>query len=185
MDNLINILTIDPGNNIGVSIITVDVRDFSIVNIETRLYVLENLIPVMDDNFNKLLYKLSVIQDIVTDLYVAYNPIALGVETSFLNTRFPKAVLQLSQYVAVIEHTMYTLNTRIKMFRYMPRYIKRILGAGGSADKDDMMVTMSAIDELTNHINPYILSEHEVDAIAIGYTVLMEIREFPYILYTL
>lgn len=185
MDNLINIIAIDPGNNIGVAIFTIDVTTLTIVNIETRLYVLENLIGNVDDNFNKLLYKLSVIQEIVTDLYIAYDPIALGVETSFLNTRFPKAVLQLSQYVAVIEHTMYVLNSRIKLFRYMPRYIKKIVEAGGGADKDDMCKAVSSHDELTEHINPFIISEHEVDAVAIAYTILLEIREFPYILYTL
>ncbi len=185
MDNLINIIAIDPGNNIGVAIFTIDVRDFSIVSIETKLFILENIIGPLDDDFNKLLYKLNIIQTIVTDLYTAYDPIALGVETSFLNTRFPKAVMQLSQYVAVIEHTMYVLNTRIKLFRYMPRYIKREIGAGGSADKDDMMITVSALEEVTDLINPYVLSEHEVDAIAIAYTMLLEIRRYPFILYTL
>jgi Holliday junction resolvasome RuvABC endonuclease subunit len=185
MDNYINILAIDPGNNIGVAILTIDVTTFTIVNIETKLYVLENLVDYQDDNRNRILLKLSRIHSIVIELFNSYNPAAFAIETSFLNSRFPKAVIQLSQYVGMIEHSFYTCNPYIKLFRYMPKYIKKLVSGRGDADKDGMTVAIRSIPELITHITPELLSEHEVDALSIAYVMLQEIRRYPFILYTL
>ena len=111
-----------------------------------------------------------------------YKPLALGIETSFLNMRFPKAVIQLSQYLAVITNTTKSIVSDIKIFRYSPKYIKNNIGAGGDAKKDDMTSAIKKIPEVNDKIKIETLTEHEIDSLAIGYVVLKEIRSYPLVL---
>ena len=182
-DNLIKVISIDPGNNIGLCIYSLDSTNFKIVNIETKLFVLNNLIDT-DDEY-KTLYRLKAISNIIKNVVKTYKPMCLAFETSFLNMRFPKAVIQLSQYVGVIELTAYEADKNIKMFRYMPKYIKKNIGAGGNADKDDMTIAVSLVEDIIEHINVKLLSEHEIDSLAIGYIAIEEIRKFPFLLYAI
>lgn len=180
--NNFNIVSIDPGNNIGISIYTINSLDLSIVNIETRLLILNNF---LENDIDKMLTRLMVINNIIKDIHTIYNPLCIGLETSFLNLRFPKAVMQLSQYVGIIEFTSRDINPKCKFFRYMPKFIKSEIMAGGGADKNDMTKAVNNIKEITTFVNPLLLSEHEVDSLAIGYTMLIEIRKYPFILYAL
>ena len=177
-----NIVGIDPGNNIGVSIIEIGLPTYEILSVDTTFIILEN--NISKDSNDKILDKLNVLSKVVTDLINIYNPVAFAVEAAFMNVRFPKAVMQLSQYVAIIDHTIQLTNPFIKVFKYPPKYIKARTVGSGNADKDAMTLGVSKINEISDKINVNILSEHEVDAVAIGYTALQEIREFPFILYT-
>jgi len=181
MENTFNILAIDPGNNLGVSIMTINALDFSIVNIYSRTIILDSLVP--DIHSDKMLYKLNALSSIVSDLIYNYSPLAVGIETAFLNSRFPKAVMQLSQYTAIIEMSINSINSFIKIFKYAPRYIKSNVGAGGNANKEDMLSNILTIGELMAHVDIKNMSEHEIDAIAIAYTTLKEIRNYPMIMY--
>lgn len=183
VSDYINVVSIDPGNNIGLCIYSLDPLTLKIVNIETKLFVLNNIIDTEDEY--KTLHRLQAISNVVKNIMYVYKPMCLAFETSFLNMRFPKAVIQLSQYVGTIELTAYECNPYIKMFRYMPKYIKKNIGAGGNADKDDMTVAISVIKDITEHVNIKLLSEHEVDSLAIGYLAVEEIRKFPFLLYAL
>ncbi|MGE3593076.1 MAG: hypothetical protein AB7G52_11385, partial [Arcobacter sp.] len=99
------------------------------------------------------------------------------------NSRFPKAVMQLSQYTAIIEMSINSINSFIKIFKYAPRYIISNVGAGGNANKEDMLSNILTIGELMVHIDVKNMSEHEIDAVAIAYTTLKEIRTYPMIMY--
>ncbi|MGE3591445.1 MAG: hypothetical protein AB7G52_02965, partial [Arcobacter sp.] len=74
MENTFNILAIDPGNNLGVSIMTINALDFSIVNIYSRTIILDSL--VYDIQSDKMLYKLNALSSIVSDLIYNYSPLA-------------------------------------------------------------------------------------------------------------
>ena len=67
--------------------------------------------------------RLSILHNIIDKYLNITNPIAVGIETAFAH-RFPKAVMQLSQYTAVIEHTIYTYNNNTKMYRSPPTLIQ-------------------------------------------------------------
>lgn len=178
-----NIVSIDPGNNIGISIFTVSLPDYKIINIETKFVILEN--NISKTAHDKILDRLQILSNLVTELITIYNPVAFSVEAAFLNVRFPKAVMQLSQYVAIIEHTMIQLNPYIKIFKYPPKYIKARSTGSGNADKDGMLLGLNKVKELSSKVNLNLVSEHEVDAVAIAYTALLEIRAYPFILYAL
>ena len=179
--NYFNIVGIDPGNNLGISIYTINSSDLTIVSISTKYYNLDSFVDSNDDN--RFLFRLQYLANIINNICVDYNPIMVGVEAAFMNIRFPKAVMQLSQYIAIIEHTIYNYNNRIKLFRYAPKYIKKFIGAGGDADKNDMSATLGGDMELLSVLPVRNYTEHELDAIAIGKVLLIEIREYPYLLY--
>lgn len=179
----INIISIDPGNNLGVSIYKLDAYTLEIVGIETRLRVLEKQVKPDEDEDYKLLNKLSYLSNFIKRLIEEFEPVAIGIETAFLNMKFPKAVINLSQYVSTIEMTAYKENKHIKFFRYKPKFIKKGIEAGGDAKKEDMTKAVLKIKDITKFVKPDLLSEHEVDSLAIGYILIKELREFPFILY--
>lgn len=170
-----NIIGIDPGRNLGVALFTIDSNTLDIISIESTTYILPAELFLTS--------RLNILHNIIDKYLNITNPIAVGIETAFAH-RFPKAVMQLSQYTAVIEHTIYTYNNNIKMYRLPPTLIKTRINkvVGGKATKDDMLAAVSAIEEITNKTNLIFKTEHEIDAIAIAYTMLQDIRQYPYYL---
>lgn len=177
------LISIDPGTNVGISIYGIDGYDLSIKSIETYVLPLENFIPLSTSD--KLTAKLGYLQSVIQTLAERYNPLVIAVEEAFLNMKFPLAVIQLSQYLGIILNTFKSYNPTVKVFKYAPRYIKRLVNAGGGADKDGMMIALLAIPELSTRLNLNHLCEHEIDALAIGYVTLSEIRLYPLVLYAL
>lgn len=180
----INILAIDPGSNIGVSIYTVTVPDLTIVNIETYFIDLAYF-DKKDPDVNRLRNKLISLESCITELMNVYQPHVLAIEDTFVNFRFPKSAVFLAQYIATVELTVSRMNPFIAIFKYAPKFIKSGVGAGGNADKDVMMDKVSSITEITNFINTRALSEHEIDSLAIGYITIDMFRANPGILFTL
>lgn len=174
--NLCNIIGIDPGNNFGISILTIDSITKDIVAVNTEFYILDHYIsPYTTD---KVITKLEYINKIVNYLIDNYEPASIAFETAFMNIRFPKAVINLSQYVGTLENSIINKNCFISIFKYAPKYIKSIVSTG-DADKNDMLKAIKNIPELSNKIDTTLLTEHEIDAIAIAYTMLKEIRLYP------
>lgn len=183
-DDLV-IIGIDPGNNLGVAIYTLDATTLEIIKIENIMLVLNNYIPDEGDGYDKMNGKLKHLQKSILAIMECYKPKAIGLETSFLNMKFPKAVIQLSQYLAIIESTTKKLIPDIKIFRYSPKYIKSKVDAGGDAKKNDMTSAISKIEEITKHIELSVMTEHEIDSTAIGYVMLKEIRSYKLVLLAL
>ena len=173
MDNYFNILGIDPGKNLGLSILSIDVNTYKILNSTTLTFKL-------DREEDDMLTRLTTLNNIITNIQAIYKPIACGYETPFMNSKFPKAVGQLSQYVSIIELTLRTNNPFIKIFSYAPKYVKAAFfnnnGISGNANKDDMLSNLLTIKELVAVTSPDMMTEHEVDATAIAYIVLQNIR---------
>jgi Holliday junction resolvasome RuvABC endonuclease subunit len=173
------LLGIDPGNNTGVAIYKIDSTTLDIVDLTTWVVVLNNIINAYGDvqlERNKMLSRIA------NNLSEIYNPNVLAMEAAFLNSRFPKAVMQLSQYTSTIEQTFINNNPFIKLFKYPPKYIKKYIGGGGNADKDRMLLAVKETPELLSYVELDRITEHEVDAIAIGYVALLELRLYPHLL---
>ncbi len=167
------IMSVDPGTNTGISFMTVNLPELDIVHIETYNINLE----LFDKNYgNNRVQRLHKLHVYITDLVRLFTPTVLAVEGAFLNSKFPKAVMYLSQYIATIENAVYGFNPEISLFKYPPRFIKSRIGATGSADKDKMLETIISVSEINDLLGDQFLTEHQVDSIAIGYTFLLELR---------
>ena len=182
LDNVFNVLGLDPGNNLGVSILSVNCVTLEIVGIHTFTCVLDKFID--KDNSNIMLEKWLVLEDIVRDLSSNYRPSIVGMEAAFLNLRYPKAIITLGSYTTILEMCLHKYNRYVKVFKYAPKYVKKTVGVG-YADKEDMLNYMSNNKEINKHIDLVDRTEHEVDATAIAYTALLEIRKYPYVLYSI
>lgn len=181
ISNRYNILAIDPGNNLGISILTIE--DDRIVSVHTRTIVLDN--HVNDDSMYRLLDRCMYLDYIVTGLMMEYQPAVVALENAFMNSRFPKSVIQLSQYVVTIELAVRRADCWCKIFKYAPKYIKSKIGAGGTADKSDMKSNLKSIQELNKLLDIDSLTEHSIDSISIGYIAYQDVVQYPHLLWML
>lgn len=168
-----NIIGFDPGKNLGFSCITVKSDDFSIINIETRIYYLDDMIYTPHAMFNKLEY----LNTIVNHILIEKRPVLVGMEQVFKH-RFANAVIQLAQYTSVIEYTVRSYDPYLRFFTYPPKLVKKLIGATGDADKNQMLRTINKIPDISPFIREGI-TEHEVDATAIAYITLEHFKKIP------
>jgi len=178
-NNLFNIVSVDPGNNIGISIYTIDSTDYSIKSITTHTVVLDLHV---DKSSSQLTSKIHYLNKYFSELLAYHKPLVIVEEAAFLNNRFPKAVMQLSQYIAAIDIAIYNYSSLVKVFRYPPKYIKRLIGAGGNADKNDMLKAVKKISEIKKYVKLDNVTEHEIDALSIGYVFIQHLRNYPELL---
>lgn len=176
-NDLINIVGIDPGGNTGISIIGLHPMTLNIESIDTRVFVLDSYGIDTD-----MIYRLQTIDKLMRWLIETYQPNMIGMESAFLNQRYPKAIITLSSYTTMLEYCINKYSIYTELIKYPPKYIKKVICSGG-ANKQDMLTGVSSIKEITNKIDITKLSEHEIDATAIAYTVIQEIRNYPYVLY--
>ncbi len=174
--NTFKTIAIDPGTStIGVSIFTINAIDLSIVDIETVL--IDTAIRFQEvDLVQDMLIRLNTLHDRIKEIITYHKPILVGIEAAFLFRLKPMAYGPLSQSIMAIELAIQYVNPNIRIFKFPPKTIKKIATDVGSADKDDVLAGVSNIQEIVNKINPYLLSEHEVDSLAINYTLLDYIR---------
>ena len=173
-------MAIDPGTNMGVSIISISVPDIKIIGISTSSIDL-SIMTKPNELQDNLLLRTQVIQKMMREIMFMYRPRVLAMEAAFVNSRFPKSVMYLSQYIGAISLTVTEMDPFIKIFNYPPKKVKATV-SGGKANKDDMMAAVAKITEITDCIDPTKLTEHEVDSLAIGYTYLKELRNNPVLL---
>ena len=177
IDDIIKIISIDPGNNLGIAIYSLKSEPLEIIDIETRTLSLDRYIDKEQAKFEILSNKLQLLHSTMNELCEKHKPHALIIESSFLNIRFPAAVTQLSQYIAVIEFTFRRFDPFISILRYPPKYIKKLFTNNGSADKDDMLKGLKEKKDLCKLMDVDLLTEHEVDATAIGYIGIEYIKK--------
>lgn len=174
--NTFNTVAIDPGTStIGVSVFTINASDLSIVNIETILINTTILFQEVD-LVQDLLIRLSTLHERIKEIISFYNPMMVAIENAFAFKMRPGAYGPLSQSIMAIELAVLYVDPNIRIFKFSPKTIKKIATEGGAANKDDVLAGISNIPEVINKINPYLLSEHEVDSLAINYTLLDYIR---------
>jgi len=171
------LVAIDPGNNVGVAVYTISSIDMAVLAIESFTIVLSKQVTGLID---MSMERNIILESACAKLSAIYNPNVVAMETAFLNSRFPKAVMQLSQYTSTVERTFYKYNNFLKLYRYPPKYIKKYIGAGGNADKNDMTVAVSNIPEISNMVDFNRVTEHEIDAIAVGYITVAHLRQYPH-----
>lgn len=177
MEDFIKVVGIDPGNNTGIAILSLDPNDLKIKNIETRTIRLNRY---SHDEYDYT--RLSILRDIATDLYYYVRPNIIAMEVAFLNMKYPKAVMQLSQYTGTIETTIKSIDPNMLIFKYPPMYVKSVAAGTGKAEKDDMRDAVKKNKELNKLVDTVNTTEHEIDAVCIAYTSLREIRETPFYL---
>lgn len=185
MEDTFNIVGIDPGKNTGVSIYKIALPSYKIVSIHTMLYELDKFDPIDSTKEDAMFSRLSILEKAITAILLEYKPLAVAWEAAFMNTRFATAVIQLTRYTSTIDRTIRCFDPMIKIYNYPPKWIKKYVGAGGTADKHDMLSNLLKIGVIASKLELSRLSEHEIDATSIAYVLYNDILATPWVLYTL
>lgn len=184
MSSLYKIVGIDPGGNTGLSVMTID-DEFNIKDIEPYTLKLDDYTTHEKGNA-KSTDRLIALDSILTDILETHSPIAVGMEIAFVNKRFPLSGLSLARYTAILDVVIRKTLPNSIVFRLPPKLIKSAVGAGGKAIKDDMYENLLSITEVSKYIlDNNDCDEHNIDATAIAYVALKEIRRDPSILYSM
>lgn len=178
-----NLISIDPGNNTGITVFNINAVTLEINFIESSTYTLNSYID--EESNTKLLDRCMYLNKLLLNYLNYYNPLVIAYERAFMNVRFPNSIIQLSNYINTIEMSIRKYDPWIKVLSYPPKYIKKYVGAGGEAMKDDMKTNLSRISEISSKINLDNLTEHSIDSISIGYVGLNEVRQYNHMLWSL
>ncbi len=180
---MFNIIGIDPGTNfVGVSVLEIDSNTFTINKIITHVLDISNIQNTNSLN-NNIVYRLGILTNNIRQIVELYSPKTIGIESPFINMLRPISVVPLSQSVQAIEYGIYLYDKNILIGKYPPSTIKKTVGAKGGSDKIEILDAMLKLTEVSSKINLLNLTDHEVDATAIGYCILKDITYNPLILF--
>jgi len=171
-----DIIGIDPGTTtIGVSIFKVSLPKLEIVKIDT---ILIDLSLFKNDDYltTNLFFRLQLLSNRISAIMDEYKPLAFAMENGFINVRRINAFGPLIQAVGAMEMAAVKYDPYIRIFKYPPSVVKNAVGAKGNAGKDDVFDSVMKVKEFKGLIDPTVISEHEVDALAVTWALLKEIK---------
>ena len=178
----VNILAIDPGlNNLGIAIYSIDCATRTICSIDAYSVVVAKLTE--NDYFDtethgERLEKLVKIREMFMTALGIYKPCTVVSEAPFYNPLRPGAYRALVEVIAYLEMTTLTFDNRIPFYQISPQSVKQGVGVAGKKGKDPVAVAVSGIEPIMSKLKPNLvgLTEHAVDAIAVGYSFLKQVE---------
>lgn len=178
-----NIMGIDPGSRtLGVSIFTIrpkgesTIRDFTLD--------IENIITFnvrVDDEdtrglHDKILDRTTKLSKIIKGIYYVYRPMMVSIESSFINANRMGAVIPLTKAIHTVEESIFSIDSYAKIVSIPPGLIKKIFNSK-QIGKDAVLEALQDKPELLKKIKSNKeMSEHEIDSIAIAYSLLEYIK---------
>ena len=177
-NGVIEILGVDPGNNTGICVLTIDSYTFKIIKVDSWLLELDVLTNSKND-----IVRLRFLSNVIKRILKRFDIKIMGVELAFMNIRFPKAGIKLAQYVTTIIQAIDQYNDRMPIYTLAPKLVKTSFTKNGTAEKDDMLEEIKKRD-LDGILNIDSMSEHEIDAFAVASTVLEYYKKNPLIVIT-
>lgn len=177
-----NILGIDPGMKTGIGALGIDYRTNTMVSAEGFTIKTDRLFDqsgLQEDVHGERKIALYNLQQAILYYLMLYNPVEVGMEAPFFNRFSPMAYGSLTEVVTMITSTIIAYNPNIRITMYPPMTVKKWVGAKAVAkntEKGKILVkdAVKAIPEIMNAMQMNIddLSEHAIDGIAIGYTLI-------------
>jgi Holliday junction resolvasome RuvABC endonuclease subunit len=162
-DSIFTIMGIDPGNNLGVAVLSVDESTEQIIGVKTHLKILDKG-RSPESSLN--VFRLTTLSTYLPRLFNIYKPTALGYESAFVDRRFPASGLSLSIIVGGIITNSLQHGVE-NIYSFAPKEIKKSFSVAG-ANKTDMGKAAILDRRINKLIDLSVLSEHEVDALAVA-----------------
>ena len=171
------IMGIDPGSrNLGIAIFYINMYTLEIIEI-IPIPISLNKYFVYSNNRSSLTSRLFYLRQEFKEILEAYNPVAIAIESGFINPRMPGAVIPLASAITIMSSVIMKLDMDISIIDYPPSIIKKAVGANPLGNKSPVFNALSRNKEIKSIVNLDLLTEHCVDSIAIAYTMLIEIRK--------
>jgi len=170
---MMRMISIDPGTvTCGVATWGIDSSNFKVKNISTFTITIDTHMP--------LEFRLSKLYEVLHNLILDIKPHQYVHESAFMNRLRPQAYGPIFAAIMMIRKAYLDYNSNFGLFMYPPKSIKSVVSTG-DANKNDMLQAVSSIKELSIFLTGE-EDEHQIDAMAIGYTHLLNIRSQPEIL---
>lgn len=177
---IVNMVSIDPGSNTcGIALFTLDTFNKKILEVTAFTIEVEKLndnsglhLDLATDRFVKIFKLCNMIKKII-------ESIGAGIivsEAPFFNRLMPMAYGSLLEIVSSINRTVHESGNELIFTTYAPQQVKMSLSAAGIKGKDIIKEKLKEISEVyTKLTGDYdLLDEHSIDAIAVGYTFLIQ-----------
>ena len=181
---MIKIIGIDPAStHIGVAIFYLDPITLKIYDIETiHLNVTR---PVIENTYNEgILYRLKELREEIGNILEIYKPFLVSIESPYINRMTsPSAVIPLARALETIKESIIDYDPNLTIIGVTPSEGKNAIGAKGGAKKDGVLEAMkkhSVINKLFTGMDT--VTDHEIDAIAIGYYGYLKLIENPHLI---
>ena len=179
-ESTFTILSIDPGTTtLGFAIIKVDILTDKIVEAfawtvdATRLaFYLDETVNLHGDKFARIISHKRNFENVLR----FYKPLVVAAETPFFNRRRPSAGGPLFEFFSTLEQTVFEWDRYKPIYKFEPRTVKLKVGATAGAKKHEVKAALEDIDELKD-VSMSFLDEHAIDALAVGYTYLQQLRK--------
>lgn len=178
-------LSIDPGlNNVGVAIYRMQVHPtFEINKIEAFTLSAPKLVDdcgLDDEDYSERTIKRHVIISHFKKILSEYCPDVVTSESPFFNPKMPNSFAVLTEVIASLFDQVILFNPRCVFSVIPPKLVKKTFGIAGKIGKDVVKEAVSRVpavmDVLVNDISR--LDEHSVDAVAVGYSWIVEKTNF-------
>lgn len=181
----IYIFGIDPGTNTGVSVFELDV-DLNVISVETHTLNL-NLYADPDSNqLTKDADRYLALGDLISELADKFKPVAAAIESSFIHERFKSSGMKVAAYISVVIYALKKFDKNLVICKLSPKQVKKFMG-DATADKDEMRnlltekISLLLGEDVAKLINIDNLTEHSIDALAIGNNLIEVLRKAPYL----
>lgn len=177
--NIYKIMAVDPGlNRAGVAIFDINYSNRQILAIDAftlRNERLKDDTGLDEELYSERIIKLYKLKNTFYRILDEVRPANVISESAFYNPGMPMAHASLTETIRTIHAAVMEFNVNIQFNRVEPLLVKKTIGAnmfkGKSPMKDAVMDKPELISVLRQNIET--LDEHAIDAIAIGYTFLM------------
>lgn len=171
-----SLMAVDPGvNNLGIAMFEIETRTGRILEIQIQSIVTDKLFSYygMDRDFvSDRDIKLWKIGDCIERLCEIYQPSAFVNESPFYNRLMPAAYGSLNEVVYACRKAVRCYSPFVYIDSISPQGVKKGVQAAGIKGKDVIKERVFNIKELMDALDydPLDLSEHDIDAMAVGYT---------------
>lgn len=178
-DDTFSILSTDPGTStLGYCVTKLQIETLKLIDAyawtvdSTRLaFYKDEIVDVHGEKFARIISHKRNLENVLR----FYNPLFVVCETPFFNRLRPSAGGPLYELYTTIEQTVFEWDQYKPLYGIDPKSVKKAIGAAGNAKKPDMLARIKEIDELAC-VKPDFLDEHSIDAVAVGYSKVLELR---------
>lgn len=176
MSNYLKLLAIDPGTEFcGVSLIEHntegEIRSMESITLNSnrvRFPKSEEIENLYGDRYGRI-YRIA---HAFENILLTFNPHCVVCEAPFYHRLHPTAFAPLVELIQCLRDAVIKANIHAPFLMYPPILVKKTLSGNSFADKPAMKKALSEHPVLSKLIDIQKLSEHAIDASAVGYTHL-------------
>lgn len=168
MITVFKIIAIDPSTTaLGMAMLEIDSTTMTIKDIET-LCINPRVSPRMETLKDMNGYMRNLYNQLKTVIEY-HQPLAVSYERPFMNRIRPTAYGPLMRSISVVIDSVLDFNHETLICEFSPAEVKVAMGAKGGCNKEVMLEACLRNDVINSFLDPYSITNDEIDAIAVGF----------------